>query len=261
MKKSISGFLFLLVIVGGLSGQSPVEIYEKVLTANKLPQSEGVSTLTIIDKRGNERVRQIAQISKLYNGGELEKTLVKFLSPADVKGTGLLTFNYTDKDDDMWLYLPALRKTRRIVSSEKGGSFMGSEFSYADLSPGESADFTISSLGEESVDGTNCYKIELKPKSDDIADENGFFRKILWVAKTEFIPRKVELYDYNDELEKVITFKNIELVKGASNKYAARELEIKNVQKKRSSRMEIKQLQVRDSVDESYFSQQSLSRK
>ncbi len=75
--------------------------------------------MIIIDKKGRERVRDTAQITKLYNKGETEKKLIRFLSPADVKGTGFLTFDYEDKDDDMWLYMPALRKVRRIVSSEK----------------------------------------------------------------------------------------------------------------------------------------------
>ncbi len=109
------------------------EIMEKAVKAIKLDGAESIATLIIFDAKGNKRVRKTASVSKLYDKGLTEKRIIRFLTPADVKGTSLLTFDYENKTDDMWLYLPALRKTRRIVASEKAKSFMGSEFTYADI--------------------------------------------------------------------------------------------------------------------------------
>ena len=125
------------------------QIVDKSYQATELAGSEVLSTMTIIDNRGRKRVRKIATVSKLYDNGETEKRLIRFLSPADVKGTGLLTFDYDNKDDDMWLFMPALRKTRRIVSTEKAKNFMGSEFTYADITPPILDDFSYDILGEE----------------------------------------------------------------------------------------------------------------
>ncbi|MCK5687795.1 outer membrane lipoprotein-sorting protein, partial [Myxococcota bacterium] len=103
--------------------------------------SESIATLTIVNQRGQKRVRKIATVSKLFDDGKTEKRLIRFIAPADIKGTGLLTWDYEDKSDDMWLFMPALRKTRRIVASDKAKSFMGSEFSYSDITPPAIADF------------------------------------------------------------------------------------------------------------------------
>ncbi len=87
------------------------------------------STLKIYDNKGNVRVREVSNAMAKFSG--TTKTLFKFLSPPEVKGTTILIYDYENKDDDMWIYMPSLRKTRRIVATEKGKSFMGSEFSNA----------------------------------------------------------------------------------------------------------------------------------
>ena len=92
------------------------EILDKVQEANKLVGAESLSTLTIFNDRGQKRVRKIAMVTKLFDNGDTEKRLMRFLEPADVKGTSFLLFDYEQKDDDIWFYMPALRKTRRIVS-------------------------------------------------------------------------------------------------------------------------------------------------
>ena len=99
-----------------------------------------------------------------------KKRLMRFTHPADVKGTGLLTYDYEKKDDDIWLFLPSLRKTRRIVSSEKSKSFMGSEFSYADMTPPPVEDFVHKKQKVETVDGVVCWVVESTAKSEDIAE-------------------------------------------------------------------------------------------
>src|SRR5690242_7216985 len=117
-------------------GQTPPsarEIMEKVTVTRKLDGSEAVVKMTVIDDKKQSRERDITMATKLYDGGKTEKRIYRFLSPADVQGTSVLVFDYETKSDDVWIYLPALRKTRRVVSSQKSQSFMGSEFSYGDL--------------------------------------------------------------------------------------------------------------------------------
>src|SRR6185295_9972515 len=109
------------------------EIMDKVALTRKLDGSEAVVKMTIVGDKGQTRERKITMATKLYDGGKTEKRIYRFLSPADVAGTGVLVFDYEAQADDVWIYLPALRKTRRIVSSQKAQSFLGSEFSYGDL--------------------------------------------------------------------------------------------------------------------------------
>jgi len=235
-------------------------IMDRAFEATKLDGAESVSTMTIIDGKGRERIRKIAQASKLTNAGKTEKKLIRFLAPADVKGTGLLTFDHENADDDMWLFMPALRKTRRIVSSEKAKSFMGSEFSYADINPPTLDDFTFTLLGEEELDGERCWKIEMIPVDEDVADENGFSKRISWVAQSNQMNWKSIYYDLDEELLKTLTVGEVKLIDPAKKKYRAMHLEMVNHQNDRRSILHIDQIQFAPQVKESFFTTRYLER-
>ncbi len=255
---------FLLIAAsfsaGAQENLSAGDIYEKAVSSGKLDGSEAVSRMIIIDSKGRERIRDTAQITKLYDNGETEKKLIRFLSPADVKGTGFLTFDYENEDDDMWLYMPALRKVRRIVSSEKSKSFMGSEFSYADMSPLPSSDFNMKILGTETENSIECWIIEMVPASDDIADENGFTKKIGWIGKEDFVIRKAEFYDFSGILYKTLTVENVKLIDPEKKKYRPMIMKMENHDNGRKSVLEISEIVLNRNVGEEYFTQRYLSR-
>jgi len=140
--------------------------------------------MILIDKRGNERVRKIATFRK--DKGEDTYRLMFFLRPADVKDTAFLTYDYDDskKDDDQWLYLPALRKTKRIATSDKSGSFMGSDLNYSDMTSRdlEDYDFSFYEKGKQAeVRGKKVWVIWSIPRSKDIVDETGYEKSLLFV--------------------------------------------------------------------------------
>jgi outer membrane lipoprotein-sorting protein len=216
--------------------------------------------MTIIDSKGRERVRKIAQVTKLYDGGDTEKKLIRFLSPGDVKGTGLLTFDYRVEDDDMWLYMPALRKTRRIISSEKAKNFMGSEFSYADMTPPTFDDFQINNLGEEEVAGVACWEIEWIPKNDDIADENGFSKKISYVGKKDYVVRKSVYYDLDEDLWKELSVEAVKEVDTENHKYRPVHMIMINKQNGRKSILVVDEIQFNPNVKDEYFTTRYLER-
>ncbi len=235
-----------------LESKTAGDIIAESYRTSKTSGSESITTLTIIDRKGRERVRKISSASKTYENGT-EKRIVKFLFPADVKGTGMLIFDYEEKDDDMWIYMPALRKTRRIVSKEKSKSFMGSEFSNADISTPALDDFTYKKLGEETVDGVVCLKIELVPADEKRADDYGYSKKELFVGVDDFVARKAVFYDLNGELLKVLLARNIMALDEANGKFQAREIVISNVQNDRRSVMVFEKLINNPDVKEEYF--------
>ncbi len=239
---------------------SAEQIMDKSYKATKVAGYESISTLVIADNRGRERIRKIAAVSKLYDSGETEKRLIRFLSPADVKGTGLLTFDYERKDDDIWLFLPALRKTRRIISSEKSKSFMGSEFSYADMTPPNLEDFQYKSLGEEDIDGMSCWKIEMNPVNEDIADENGFSKKIAYVAQKDYVIRKAIYFDLDGELHKELSVLEVKELDLANHKFKPIHMVMENKQNERKSSFKIEQIQFKPEVKDEYFTTRYLER-
>ena len=143
--------------------------------------------MVLIDKNGDTRTREIRSFDK--DKGEDNQRIMFFLSPADVKDTAFLTYDYDayEKDDDQWLYLPALRKSKRIASSDKSGSFMGSDFSYSDMTRKnlDAYDFTIMKEGE--VRGHKVWQIQSVPKSDEEIKETGYTKSIAFVRQDNFV--------------------------------------------------------------------------
>jgi len=244
----------------GADTPSGREIALKVDKARKLDGSESVMTLTIINKSGQKRIRKLAGVSRLYDGGDTEKRLIRFLKPSDVKGTGLLTYDYKDKDDDMWFFMPALRKTRRIVASEKAKNFMGSEFTYADITPPSVDDFTYKLTGSETIDGVDCWVVDARPKTEDIAETNGFSRREARIGKEDNVIRRATYYDLDGELLKEFAAKDIRNVDDAKGRFRPFDLTMTNVQNGRRSVMTVDKLQLRTETPEDYFTVRYLER-
>lgn len=143
--------------------------------------------MLLIDKAGKTRRRQLRSLSK--DRGKDTYQLMFFLSPPDVKDTGFLTYDYDsdEKDDDQWLYLPALRKTKRIAGGDKSGSFMGSDFNYSDMTERDldSYDYTLMKEGE--VDGAKVWQIESVPRTRKEIEETGYKRSILMIRQDSFV--------------------------------------------------------------------------
>jgi hypothetical protein len=261
--KTLIACVMAIMVFGTLESQenlSAKQIVDKSFQATKLAGSEMLSTMTIIDSRGRERVRKIAAVSKLYDNGDTEKRLIRFLSPADVKGTGLLTYDYENKGDDMWLFMPALRKTRRIVSTEKAKNFMGSEFTYADMTPPILDDFAYEILGEEDVDGTSCWRIEMIPVDDDVADENGFSKRITFIARKDYVIRKAIYYDLDGELHKELAVENVREIDTKNHKYRPMRMVMVNEQNGRRSVFNVDEIQFNPDVKDEFFTTRYLER-
>ncbi|MFA4839530.1 MAG: outer membrane lipoprotein-sorting protein [Candidatus Neomarinimicrobiota bacterium] len=133
-------------------------------------------------------------------------------NPAEQRGTGLLMLTYSDpkKDDDRWLYLPALKKVRRIAGESKNEYFMGTDFTYDDMGGRGIDQDTHKLLGEETIDGVKCYKIESIP-----VDKNDMYsKKIGWVIPDKWVHLKVDFYDRKGQLIKTLKAEDIRNVSG-----------------------------------------------
>ncbi|PLW95833.1 MAG: RND transporter [Marinilabiliales bacterium] len=248
--------IFTMCHIPVLYSQDAKEISEKSLELTRVDAMEMISTLTIMDAKGNERVRQTTTASKKF--GETTKIITKFISPADVKGTGLLVYDHKNQDDDMWIYLPALRKTRRIVSSEKGKSFMGSEFSNADMSAPKLDDYNYKILGETIYEDKNCWQIEATSVNDQVADDLGFSKKVSYVDKAGYFTYKNIFYDFDDEIFKEILLRDYEEID--DGKYMVRQMEAINLQNDRKSVMTIDKLQKGSDLTENSFTPAALEK-
>lgn len=247
MKSLIILAAFLLPTA--ISAQTAKEISQKATEVIDYAAMEMVSTLKIYDAKGSERIRQITTATRKF--GETNKTMIKFISPADVKGTAMLIYDHENTSDDMWIYMPALRKTRRIVSTEKGKNFMGSEFTNSDMSKPNMNDFQYKILGTEGYEGKTCWKIESVCINETIASENGFSKKISYIEKGTWLCHKVEYYDLQGTLHKTQFIRQYK--KQANGKYFAYQMEMKNEQNGRKSMLIIDKFQTGSTLPESAF--------
>ena len=159
--------------------------------------------MVLRNKQGQESVREIkTKTLELLNDGD--KSLTIFNKPRDVKGTSFLSFSHPVGNDDQWLYLPSLKRVKRIASRNKSGPFMGSEFSFEDLSSFEVEKYTYGYLGDETVNGLDSYMVEQFP-----VDENsGYTRRIVWIDKAEYRVQKIDFYDRKNSLLKTLSYNN-----------------------------------------------------
>lgn len=157
------------------------------------------STMILRNRQGRENQRDM-RTSVLETAADGDKSVTIFDSPGDVRGTALLTFTHKVGDDDQWLYLPALKRVKRITASNKSGSFMGSEFAFEDLGSREVEKYTYQYLKDEQVDDHTCFLIELMPKDRD----SGYSRILSWVDTAEYIAHKEDYYDKHGKLLKTL---------------------------------------------------------
>jgi hypothetical protein len=158
-------------------------IMEQVEERDDGDHQTGEMQMLLIDRHGNERLRNLRTFA--MDKGEDTQRLMFFRHPADVKDTAFLTYDYDDPntDDDQWLYLPALRKTKRIATSDKSGSFMGSDLSYADMTSRDLEDYDYTLKKEMQVRGHAAWLIEALPRGKDIIRETGYTKSLLIVRK------------------------------------------------------------------------------
>lgn len=250
--KKITVLLLCLMCISALSAQDAINIMQASRNKTKIEGLESISTLIIRDTKDNERTRKTAMISKSYPD-EIEKRLIRFIEPADVKGMSMLIVDNEYEDDDIWIYMPANHQSRRIVSSEKSKSFMGSEFSNADMSAPNLNDFEYQLLGEEMIDHTLCWKIGIHPKTQSKEDEYGFLKKISWFNKTDNIIMRSDYYDFDNELHKTLTVLAYREIDPTNRKYIITHMKMNNLQNGRNSEMIMDQVVYNPDVPDKYF--------
>ena len=184
--------------------------------------------------------------------GDGDRTLVIFDRPRNVSGTALLSFTHQAGSDDQWLYLPALKRVKRIASNNKAGPFMGSEFAYEDISSQELAKYTYRYLADETLDGTATFVVERYP----VDEKSGYTRQVAWLDQAEYRVLKVDFYDRKDELLKTLT--NVDYQWYADRHWRPDRMEMVNRQTGKSTTLVWESYEFGTGLDSRDFDQNSL---
>lgn len=206
------------------------------------------------NRAGQTSTREIRS-KTLEVQGDGDKSLSLFDEPADVKGTAMLTFSHGLQPDDQWLYLPALKRVKRIASKNKSGPFMGSEFAFEDLGSQEVEKYTYKFLREEPcANGWTCHVIERVPAYQ----YSGYSRQIGWIDTKEYRPTKIEFYDRKDSLLKTLTYSGYKEYIGRY--WRADQMHMDNHQTGKSTTLKWMNYQFKTGLNETDFNKNALKR-
>lgn len=214
MKKII----LISLLINLIWAQSARDIMDKVLNRDDGQSSVSSLQMQLIDKNGNKRIKNLQTFVK--DKGEDEWKISFFVSPSDVKNTSFLTYDYKSegKDDDQWMYLPALKKVKRIPSSDKDSSFMGSDFSYSDMTKPDLNDYDFSIIKDTFIKRKSgkvaVWKILVSPKTQKTIDETGYLKYEVYIRKDNYMRVRAKYYLKKSSRLKYLDVKKIEKING-----------------------------------------------
>lgn len=236
---------------------------EVVSRINAVADGEVVSReieMLMTDRRGTQRSRKTISFRKNYE--DQKKTVLFYLEPANVRDTGFLIWDYLPAQDadDQWLYLPALRKVRRISAADRGDYFLGTDFTYEDIKLDgklEPLDYDFAFLGTEPLDGRESYQLEATPKDESIAKELGYSRTAFWVDPNNWMIQRAKFWDLKGNLLKTLTVSDVRQV---SDIWTRHELMLVNHQTGHSTQFLFSNVDYVSPIDDEFFTRSALER-
>lgn len=242
---------------GSLSG---LEIMTQVNERDDGEMLQRKFVLQLTNRDGKTKTEKTRSYRRYF--GEEKRTVIFYEEPTRVRGTGFLTYDYPDPsvDDDQWLYLPALRKVRRISASDRGDYFLGTDFTYEDIKKEQKVelnDYHFVAKETKIQNGITLQVVEGTPISQEIADELGYSKVVWHIDKSIWMSRQTELYDLNGNHQKTITIESVEVI---DDIVTATEILAVNHKTGHSTRLTFSEINYRDDVPESLFTQGRLRR-
>lgn len=258
---SLAGGLAALPVVA--DSLSPAAIVGKMDSRYTGDSSSSSAKLILIDRRERERVRDI----QLYamETPEVEKTVSFFMAPTDVAGTAYMNFDYSDaRDDDSWLYLPALKQVRRVAAGDRSGSFMGSDFTYSDINGVNIQWYDYRMLDDKAtVDGAETWLIESTPKADfadKVASETGYEKSHLWIRKDNFVQVQGKIWVTKGNRIKYFSAQQLEKIDDIWTPMRLQMITTRNDEREHASVFQFSKVVYNQHTDASLFTTQAMQR-
>lgn len=232
----------------GLGIAKAAEKYDEGFESSKVKL-----TMILTNKQGQESTRFMHnQTLELSEDGD--KSLIVFDSPKDVQGTATLTYTHKEGADDQWLYLPALKRVKRISSDNKSGPFMGSEFAFEDLSSQEVEKYSYKFIKEEKINGVDAYVVERDP----VDPKSGYTRQMVWYNKDNYRLEKIDFYDRKNSKLKTLTYSKYQVF--FDKHWRAGEMNMVNHLTRKQTKLIFENYAFKTGLTDSDFSQNSLRR-
>lgn len=257
MKKNFTQLLLTSALLAGISfaGSDP-KAYKIAKASDNLQRNfkdeKTKSTMVLINANGDKVTRNMVNMTLERDNAE-DYQIVKFLNPADVRGTGLLTHQDPTGSDKQWLYLPDLRRVKKISSSNKSGSFMGSEFTYEDITGNTLDKWDYKFVEESTLDGAAVNVLEKTPNYE----KSGYSKVKVWYLKANNLGVRSEFFDRKGSLLKVQKVSGWKLY---GSVWRSDEISMENLQTKKKSIITFSERKIGSGLTKKDFSKRSLQR-
>ena len=252
-----SGLVLAPWLAGGLA-IDPVEVMRRVQRQSTAPDEQTQFAMQLIDASGQIRDRTGTVYQRQVVLGALdEMRLIRFHSPADIKGSGVLTVEHPDRDNDQWLYLPAYHTTRRIAAANRGDRYMGTDFLYEDIMREKIEEYRYRTAGEDTAGGVRYVVVEAVPVAESLARETAYSKKLIWVDRARDVILRVDYYDRDGRLFKRLAVSEIEQV---ADKYRWRVVRMEDFVRQHATVVNYHGRKIAAGVPERFFTEQYLKR-
>lgn len=256
--KTIWTLIFIALPLSSIAELTAMDIMKENNKQIKVSDESVSINMILTNKKGKTRERSITLTTKTNREGE-QNSLIKFNAPQNVSGTGLLTIEHLNKEDDQWLYLPALKRSRRISSANQTDPFMGTDFTYEDLNTENINEYTYELLGEENIKGISTYKIKATSIDESHAKDSGYHHRILWVRKQDYIVTKINYFNKSRVLSKTLSADDIKEISNTGVSRAHTVI-MKNLKTSHSTRLDYEDFSIDKGISQKQFSMRSLER-
>jgi outer membrane lipoprotein-sorting protein len=266
-------FIRILILTGIVhawpapaGAESALDIMKKNEEVRKVNEFESRARLTTGNSaEKTEKVKEFTFWRKVQTDRIHNSTLTRFHAPAEVRNEGILILENPDGKNDVLLYLPNFKKTRRVESQQQSGSFMGSVFSYSDIATPHTSDYRYKTLRQEKCPGAEhapvtCHVIEALPANEDVQERTGYSKSVVWVRADNFMAVKGEYTNVQGELFKRLEAGQIKMVDPKEKKWLAHFLSIENLKTRDYTRLVFSSVKVNGGIPDATFTQQNLQK-
>jgi len=254
--KKIQIFLSLLFYIT-LSNAAYTELTAKKILneqkkRHKVKSELATEIMILVDKSGSKEKRIMKRYAKDI-GNDLNRFLIVFTKPAEIKGTALLTWEQNNRNNDQWMFLPAQKRMQRIAKGSKKSYFMGTDFTYEDMEPEDIDNFNYKILRSENFNGNDCWVIESKPANKKKIRQSGYSKRNLWIRKNNYYTIKIDFFDRRNKLIKTQT--NIDLVNIKGTVWRAKKSLMVNHKRKHKTVMGVKFREINININNNIFTE------
>ena len=257
MKNTVFILIFWMLLLPPISqaAMTGKDIMNEQSTRQAVDTESTTEIMLLVDKSGHKEKRIMKRYAKKVDS-DLNRFLVVFLKPADVRGTALLTWEQEDRDDDQWMFLPAQKRTRRIAKGSKKSYFMGTDFTYEDMEPEDIDNFDYTILRSETIKKKHCWVIEAVPANPKKRAESSYAKRTLWITKDSYFTLKIDFFDRQGNKIKTLSNHSIVNVKGAV--WRPNKVLVNNYKKKHKTLVGVKRRKIDEAIRNDLFTERYL---